>query len=55
MLDIAETDLMDEVAAYNKEYIQEQQERPANQTVRKEAQSRVSQAGYPADEYLNAA
>jgi hypothetical protein len=55
VLDIAGTDMMDEVAAYIKEYIQKHQERPANQTVRKEARSRVSKAGYPADEYLNAA
>lgn len=55
VMEIAGTDMMDEVAAYIKEYIQEHQERPANQTVRKEAQSRVSKAGYPADEYLNAA
>lgn len=55
VVDIAGPDLMDEMAAYIKEYIQEQQERPANQTVRKEARSRVSKAGYPPDEYLNAA
>lgn len=52
---IAGPDLMDEIAKYIKEYIQEQRERPANQTVRIEARSRVSKAGYPPDEYLNAA
>jgi len=55
VLDISGVELMDGIAAFIKEYIQEHQERPANQTVRKEAQSRVSKAGYPADEYLNAA
>jgi len=55
VLDISGVELMDGIAAFIKEYIQEHQERPANQTVRKEARSRVSKAGYPADEYLNAA
>ena len=55
VVDIADTDLSDQMAAYIKEYIQEYQERPANQTVRKEARSCVSKAGYPPDEYLNAA
>lgn len=55
VLNIAGPDLMDELAAYIKEYIQQHEERPANQTVRKKARSRVSKAGYPADEYLNAA
>lgn len=55
VLDIAGADLMDEMAAFIKEHIQKHEERPANQTVRKEARSRVSKAGYPADDYLNAA
>jgi len=55
VVDIAGPDLMDEMAAYIKEYIQDEHERPANQTVRIEARSRVSKAGYPPDEYLNAA
>jgi hypothetical protein len=55
VVDIAEPEMMDKIAMYIKEYIQEQQERPANQTVRKKARSQVSKAGYPPDEYLNAA
>ena len=55
VVDIAGPDMMDEMAAYIKEHLQEEQERPANQDVRKEARSRVSKAGYPPDEYLNAA
>jgi hypothetical protein len=55
VVDIAGTDLMDEMAAYIKDYMEAERERPANQDVRKEARSRVSKAGYPADEYLNAA
>ena len=46
---------MDELAAYIKEYIQNEHERPRNQTVRIEARSRVFKAGYPPDEYLKAA
>ena len=53
--DVAGTELVDEVAAYIKEYIETHQERPRNQKVRREARSIVSKAGYPADEYLNAA
>jgi len=55
VVDIDGPDLMDEIAAYIKEYIQDHHERPTNQTVRIEARSRVSKAGYPPDEYLNAA
>ena len=53
--DIAGVELVDEVAAYIKEHIETRQERPSNQKVRREARSRVSKAGFPADEYLNAA
>jgi len=55
VVDIAGPDLLDEMAAYIKEYIQDHHERPPNQTVRIEARSRVSKAGHPPDEYLNAA
>ena len=55
VVEIAGQELMDEIAAYIKEYIRENQDRPTNQTVRKQARSRVSKAGYPPDEYLNAA
>ena len=55
VVDIAGPDLMDEVAASIKEHIRTYEERPANQVVRKDARSRVSKAGYPPDEYLNAA
>ena len=52
---IAGPDLLDDMAAYIKEYIQNHHERPPNQKVRIEARSHVSKAGYPPDEYLNAA
>lgn len=55
VVDIAGQDLMDEIATFIKEYIRTNNERPRNQAIRKEARSRVSKAGYPADEYLNAA
>lgn len=55
VVDTAGPDLMDEMTVYIKEYIQDEHERPANQTVRIEARIRVSKAGYPPDEYLNAA
>jgi len=55
VLEIAGQELMDEMAAYIKEHIREEQERPENQAVRKQARRRVSKAGYPPDEYLNAA
>lgn len=55
VVDIAGPELMDEMATFIKEYIEENEDRPANKEVRIEARSRVSKAGYPADEYLNAA
>jgi hypothetical protein len=54
VVDIAGPDLMDEMAAYIKEYIQDHHERPPNQNVRIESRSRVSKAGHSRDEYLNA-
>jgi len=53
--DCADADAVDEVAQYIKDYIQEYDERPANRKVRRKARSVVSQAGYPANRYLNAA
>ena len=53
--DIAGTELIYEVAEYIKEHIETHQERPSNQNVRQKARSIVSKAGYPDDEYLNAA
>jgi len=55
VVDIAGPDLMDDMAAYIKEYIQDHYALPPNQIVRIEARSRVSKAGHPPDEYLNAA
>ena len=52
---IAGPDFVDEVAEYIKDHIQKRKERPTNQMVRREARSLVSKAGYPPDEYLNAA
>lgn len=46
---------VDEVADYIKTWIHDQGERPANQTVRRTARTIVSRAGYPADDFLNAA
>ena len=53
--EIAGRELMDEMAESIKEHIRENQDRPENQAVRKKARRRVSKAGYPPDEYLNAA
>ena len=55
VLDVAGPDLMDEVAASIKDHIRTYEERPANQSVRKDARKLVSKAGYPPDDYLNAA
>lgn len=55
VVDVAGPELMDDMAAFIKEYMEENEDRPANQEVRIEARSRVSKAGYPADEYLNTA
>lgn len=55
VVDIAGQELFDEIAEYIKEHIREKQERPENQAVRKKARRRVSKAGHPPDEYLNAA
>lgn len=53
--DTAGEELMDEVASLIKDHIREHEDRPENQTVRREARSMVSKAGHPPDEYLNAA
>lgn len=55
VLDVSRINLVDEMAEYIKDQIRTNKERPANQAVRKEARLRVSKAGYPPDEYLNAA
>lgn len=55
VLNVAEQNLMDEVAASIKDHIRTHEERPANQAVRKDARKLVSRAGYPPDDYLNAA
>lgn len=51
----ATVDEVDEVAAYIKDRIRGSEERPANQSVRRTARTIVSRAGYPADDFLNAA
>ena len=53
--EVAGPELMDDVAANIKGHIRQNGERPANLRVRREARSLVSKAGYPPDEYLNAA
>jgi len=53
--EIAGPELIDTVAEYIKQYIEENEQRPKNQSVRKKARSLVSEAGYPPDTYLNAA
>lgn len=55
VLDVAGPNLMDEVADSIKDHIRTHEERPANQAVRKDARKLVSKAGYPPDDYLNAA
>jgi hypothetical protein len=55
VVDIARPGVRDEMARHVLEHIQGERERPPNQTVRKKVRSRVSKAGYPPDEYLNAA
>jgi hypothetical protein len=51
----ADASAVDEVAAHIKQEILNQGERPANRKVRRTARSIVSQAGYPANNYLNTA
>lgn len=51
----ADADVVDEVATYIKEYIDEYEERPANRKVRRTARTKVTQAEYPANQYLNSA
>lgn len=51
----ATVDEVDEGAAYIKDKIRSSEARPANQSVRRTARTIVSRAGYPADDFLNAA
>lgn len=53
--DVADRELVDDVAEYIKEYIEKKEMRPENNIVRKEARKMVSRAGHPPDPYLNAA
>lgn len=46
---------VDQVAEFIKSKIRDEGDRPRNRKVRREARSIVSQAGYPADSFLNAA
>lgn len=48
-------DEIDAVGDYIKNHIRERVERPANRKVRRQARSVVTEAGYPADDYLNRA
>ncbi|WP_256394192.1 hypothetical protein [Natronoarchaeum rubrum] len=51
----ADLDVVDEVAEYIKESIQDNGERPKNRKIRRVARTKVTEAGYPANSYLNAA
>lgn len=51
----ATVDELDEIAQYIKDQISEYGKRPTNRIVRRIARTLISQAGYPADEFLNAA
>lgn len=53
--DCADPDAVDEVARYIKEHIRKTEERPANRKVRRTARTVVTEAGYPANRYLNSA
>ena len=53
--EIAGPELMDTVAERIKQHIGDRQERPPNQSVRKDARILVSEAGYSPDKYLNLA
>lgn len=53
--DCADENVIDEVANYIKNQIEANGERPKNRKVRRVARSRVSDAGYPANNYLNTA
>jgi hypothetical protein len=46
---------LDEIAEYIKDQIRETKSRPANRRVRRYARRVVTEAGQPANEYLNAA
>lgn len=51
----ATVDELDHVAELIKNKIRKNEERPSNRKIRREARSIVSKAGYPPDEFLNAA
>lgn len=51
----ATVDELDEIARHIKDRIRNHGERPPNRLVRRTARTIVSQAGYPADNFLNAA
>ena len=51
----ADADVVDEVAAYIKTYIDNHRERPPNRKVRRTARTKLTQAKYPANQYLNSA
>jgi hypothetical protein len=53
--DCATKEEVDEIAAHVKNMIRREESRPTNQDLRRRARRVVSQAGYPADDYLNAA
>jgi hypothetical protein len=58
LMNVAEctdADVVDEVANYIKEYIDEYEERPPNRKVRRSDRTKVTQAEHPANQYLNAA
>jgi hypothetical protein len=46
---------VDDVADWIKEYIRDRDERPKNRRVRRIARKKVTDMGYPANDYLNAA
>lgn len=52
---IANIGIVDEVASHIKQEIRCTGERPSNRKIRRFARSEVSEAGFPANEYLNTA
>lgn len=53
--DCAGTEMVDRVAETIKEHIREREERPTNQSVRREARTMLSEEGFVVDGYLNKA
>jgi hypothetical protein len=53
--DCADMDQVDAVADWIKEQIETKEERPPNRRVRRTARTIVTEAGYPANQYLNSA